>query len=787
MINRFARLFFLFFLLFASCQAQPAPPQPSPLVEAPPWRYTDLRLIKAPGSQPPSQTLAALYTRPVGTELQIRVDLLDFNTQPDFDLYLALDTRPGGVRQLPITAQAGIDWDALITLYASGEVTAVDAQGIEIPGLKLFAVQDASQDSVVFSLDSNALGLGRTGYSIQVFVTAAGSRNSSDSLGPVRSDAPTPAPATLLLAFWNTFPADNPAQALRFWNGAHTGPFGGRHGLANLLNAAHADKVPLTLVDLKTPTSLSALDTIGRGSDLLHTLVNESLLSLPDVLPVASPQSGSLLKPPEWALQRLLSEGRTTAQAFQLPASPNLYSPLAPSELPAELLAPYQLLLTDSDKTEGSSGTPLVCQRYMSWMALSLPTRPTSSLSADQVEASQQATLNGLSLDTRRALLTLAAQNAASGANTSDPCSGAILLLGGNLAYSAWGEPFMAQSAMDYIAGHPWTRALRLEELLGGRPAGPLETQEPVPAQGRQAASSGQISLSNAQAIPHEPDGKTIPSGLSTAQIEQRLLNALQTAPGGPLEQAAWQMYTSLLRPIYPLSAAIYPLRAAYLGQVGIWLAADQWAADPQTVCAAANGSPCIYAQDVDWDGEPEYILASSSYFGVFDRGGGYLAAAFAIDKNGPHQIIGPSWQFSVGLADPSTWQADQGIAGDPRALRGAFSDLRAGFAIPSWEAGSVQAGQGELSFATPDGRLHKTIRLTQQGFTAQYESADQLKVQMPLTIDPWNRFSLKLGAALHCAWQRSHDQPAGVDLGVGRRRASEPFSHWEQPERRTL
>ena len=133
MPNRYTRLSLIIFLVLAACQARLTPPA----LEAPPWRYTDLRLIKAPGSQAPSQTLAALYTREVGPDLQIRVDLLDFNPDPDFDLYLALDTRPGGTRQMPVAIQAGLDWDALITIFASGAVTAQDAQGQEIPGLKL--------------------------------------------------------------------------------------------------------------------------------------------------------------------------------------------------------------------------------------------------------------------------------------------------------------------------------------------------------------------------------------------------------------------------------------------------------------------------------------------------------------------------------------------------------------------------------------------------------------------------------------------------------------------------
>ena len=400
------------------------------------------------------------------------------------------------------------------------------------------------------------------------------------------------------------------------------------------------------------------------------------------------------------------------------------------------------MIFTESEGSVQSSGTLLTCQRYQSWLVAPLPTRLLSNLSAAEVKAGQQATLNGLSLDTRRSLLTLAAQNAVNGAGITVPCSGKILLLGGNLAYSAWGEPFSAQAAMEYIAGHPWIRVLRPEDLLGNQPSGSWEAQA-LPANPiNQASTLQQGNLTSPLSIPGTPGGKPILSGLSVAQLQGRLLADLQTAPPGPLANAAWQMYTSLIAPEFPLSSTLYPLRAAYLAQVGYWLAADEWASDPLRVCVASGQSPCAYTQDINWDGEPEYILASSTYFGVFDRRGGYLAAAFAVDQNGPHQIVGPSWQFSVGQSDPSVWDASQGIAGDPRAERGAFSEIPAGYAGPSWEPYSVQIGQGELSFTSPDNRLHKTIRLTEQGFSAQYESEDQVKVQVPLVLDPWDRFS---------------------------------------------
>ena len=78
-------------------------------------------------------------------------------------------------------------------------------------------------------------------------------------------DNPLPAKAPLLLAFWDALPANTPAQLLQRWDGAHTGPYGSRHGLKHLLAAVEEYEVPVALLDLKDPTStLSGLDLIGQ-------------------------------------------------------------------------------------------------------------------------------------------------------------------------------------------------------------------------------------------------------------------------------------------------------------------------------------------------------------------------------------------------------------------------------------------------------------------------------------------------------------------------------------------
>jgi hypothetical protein len=85
------------------------------------------------------------------------------------------------------------------------------------------------------------------------------------------------------MAFWNVFPATTPTQALRDWDGAHTGPLGSRHGLKYVLSAARQFGFPMALLDLKSPASLGALGFMGEIPEI-QALYAGGRLILPDVV-----------------------------------------------------------------------------------------------------------------------------------------------------------------------------------------------------------------------------------------------------------------------------------------------------------------------------------------------------------------------------------------------------------------------------------------------------------------------------------------------------------------------
>ncbi|HEY5157333.1 MAG TPA: hypothetical protein VII93_05150, partial [Anaerolineales bacterium] len=60
------------------------------------WTYADLRLLDpVDDASTPSTDILAVYTRSIGSDLEVRVDLLDLPLAPDYRLQILLDSLPG--------------------------------------------------------------------------------------------------------------------------------------------------------------------------------------------------------------------------------------------------------------------------------------------------------------------------------------------------------------------------------------------------------------------------------------------------------------------------------------------------------------------------------------------------------------------------------------------------------------------------------------------------------------------------------------------------------------------
>jgi hypothetical protein len=164
-------------------------------------------------------------------------------------------------------------------------------------------------------------------------------------------------------------------------------------------------------------------------------------------------------------------------------------------------------------------------------------------------------------------------------------------------------------------------------------------------------------------------------------------------------------------------------LRPNYLGQVGELLAAARWAEHP------SGQADCDH--DLNSDGQPECVLSNRTFYAILDPTGARLTNLFYLDGTGPHQLVGPSSQFTIGLSDPSEWHPELGEAADPSDIPGAFSDD-----TTTWMLYNPIVTPEGITFTSPDGRL-KTYQLMENGIEITYRVSGPVSTRIPLAVDP--------------------------------------------------
>jgi hypothetical protein len=594
----------------ASCAAAPS--------TNPPWTYADLRRLDAASDAPaPAADLLAVYTRLAGDDLQIRLDLLDLTLSDDagYEFQLWDEARYASA---PLVVQ----------IPAAGRLQLIQPASVVSP-MQARLSRDPALDTLTLSL--NRYFIGRH-YRFDVRTYTPATSFPEDEALDIRSDDPPPASlAPLLIAFTDAFPAYTPAQALRRWDGAHTGPTGERHGLRQVLLNAERFHVPIALLDLKTPPGLAALDFIGATARL-RQMAQEGLLILPDVA-YGEPMDVSM------------GFSRRASANFGLPLSPFVY-------------ATAQELVPGSNAQFVSLPDASHLSRFGAKRLIPLAVQGEDP----------QADLNGPSLAVRKALMEAAL--------SPDPAD--LVVLGGSLPHSTWGQADRAAAAFAWLAAHPWIHILDGADLM----TFPIGAED-------------------------QPATNIITGGID--------FPGFLPLPDNAISDSAWQTYFMLSAPTS--DALLSKLREKYSDQLSVlWLASD-WAEDPvrATLCLS------------------KFCILSNEYFFAFiATDGARLTHLFYLDANGPHQLITPSYQFIVGLSDPSTWQLDQGEAADPSVLPGAFSDDS-----ETWAAYKPVTSASAITLTSPDGRRIKTFRLTEVGLTVTYQVEGAVNTRIPLAVDP--------------------------------------------------
>lgn len=488
------------------------------------WQYADLRLIDPVDASDPQLDLIAAYARCSDDALDIRVDMLESMDPWVYDLYLAIDDRPGGRRDLPLGGTSELAWDVWIELKGDQPNTAQRADG-SAAVVRAWRNTRLDYARVQIPVESKC----RNNIRIQAFLTPAGENQIADQTDSFTLDGRPPERADVLLAFSDVLPGATPAQSLRRWNGAHTGPFGQRHGLSVLLEAVDWTKVPITLLDLNQPTSLSALDAVG-GLAFVRDLSRQGLISLP-IVKFSSPGEGSL--------DRI---DRTFARDAGLVTSTLTYDPSGRS------LDGKQVSFFSEESDQVVSGGQ------------------NASESSTNETPLRQADEGGLTLPVKLALL-----EAALGPNPSQP-----VILGGSLPQSEWADAEIALPALEYIASHPWIRPLYGHDLAA---------RSSIPAQIRSAQAFKSSWLCEMEDLRgFDAFGNPLP--YSVAQQIDLLSAQLAALPDSPFTGQAFTAWNMMNRPAADCELAA--LRANYLGEIGYLIAAAHWSQhpEPQANCA---------------------------------------------------------------------------------------------------------------------------------------------------------------------------------------------------------
>lgn len=615
------------------------------------WQRSDLRTLELPNQANPDLDVIAAYARRTDADIEIRFDLLGSPDPYSYDLTLYLDSQPGGTRLPGWIESVAFEWDIAVQLPARGMPQTARSDGSQA-AIRPRSLRLDVQDAIIIRLAESELtrnySVNLADLRISASIREVDLPGPADTIGPFHFlGPPVEQQAPLLLSFWDALPSVTPAQALRRWNGAHTGPYGQRHGLSILLQNALRGQVPVAVLDLKHSDRLSALELLG-GLDLIHEMQKKSLLLIPDLAygdPMAASESIRL--------------SSTAGKEYQIAVSSFLYGSVQP-DIPTS----YQAVFAHT-----GDSTHLSMQN--SQRLIPLPDGQSFDSQVDQ---------QGLNTAVRVALLKAAL--------SEDP--GDLVVLGGSLPSSAWGDSLIAAPSFEYIAGHPWILPLNEQALLD------------MPAVQGQPACSDLLCV----------------SVTDTAQ-RASLRDLLGQLQDGLFKDLSWQTYRKLTQPVG--DPRLQTLREEYLSQVYLLAYAAEWEGNRIPV------SGC--SEDLDRDGNPECILASEHGLLILEPEGGRLVLAAGRVDGKIFQAVGQRSQLVTGLGDPFEWRPGSGFAADPQEIPGAFGSL------DDLQTYMFEIDSDQVTFQHPEKRTRKVFHLTETGFIVDIDPGQPGEFQLPLIL----------------------------------------------------
>ena len=384
--------------------------------ETPGWSSKDIRVFDPLDTSDPNNDLIAVYSRDLNGFLEFRLDFLDIRSNENYDYELLSIDREN----------QSIIWKANFSSASVPKITSTtDFFYDYIPTIVINPVMDY----VVMKINSQLIHQRNITpeFIIQVYDPETG--NIVDSSEVFNEHQHQQKSAFLLLEFWNPLPANTPSQLVRSWDGAHSGPFGQRHGLKHLITNAQSFEIPLILFDMKTSSSLVGISLLSRTKQL-RELEELGTLSLP---------LSAYFDHEELVTKLGIFEDFSISHGFRLNNSINgFYS----------WNNPFRSRLFYSQLTDPNHIYQVENNRYVP-IPLSFPDSSFSLLSnIDIMQFVFPETI-------KRKLVEIAL--------SPDPFD--LIALGDDLRSSPWADAQTSPLLFQYIAAHPWLKVLNEAEL----------------------------------------------------------------------------------------------------------------------------------------------------------------------------------------------------------------------------------------------------------------------------------------------------------------------------------
>ncbi len=649
-IRRLFGLFQLLGLLLTACAPLTGKQAALSVPQVQKWTPADLRLLDPIDSPSNEQDLIAAYMRQTGADLQIRLDLLDNADPLAYDLHIALDFLLGGHPLSPTDGNEGFGWDVLVNAPATRNPQISIREGLSLPPISPRVVRDSFLDCAVLSIPSQLFS-GSRRITAWAWISLPDASEALDTLGPFQLEGALPPRAPVLLEFTDALPARTPVQLLRRWDGAHTGPYGQRHGIRYLLNAAQSNAVPITLLDLSQPESLRGLQRVGELARV-RQMVNTGLLSLPD--------NGYAL--PEFAPE-IAAYDRTVAAGMGLPVGKASYGYSFAGDLRQPDLV--YTALRDSSHIQQVDAVRFIPS--------------LTSLQPQDIE-----------LIDKDGLTTRALQMLLDTALSPDPSD--LVLMGGRLSNSAWGDLTVVEKTLQYIAGHPWIQPLSIVDLVT------FPALKKQPGSEIFACKEDPLCIGTGNPVSIvTPYGMPAANSIDSDGLTWLIYDSLTRLPADPFANSAREMFAALIQPV--ADSTLAKLDASALSQVGFLIEASRWNQNPisQAQCDA----------DLDWDGFPECILSDQVFFNIIDPEGGRLAFAAVRTRNQANQWIGPTFQNAAGLNDSFTGSDRLNSLADTQEIPGAFADQGS-----DWSVYTAVPGENQIELRNAERGLNRSFSL---------------------------------------------------------------------------